>query len=119
MIPLGKLGPTGAPAPAAGFQDVLAADALADGAQHVVQIGFRRVLLCRIGEQIHAVADVCPHALQPMAGGEIADGAIRCAKHGARFDLCSGRSLNGVTKTPLPVYRVRVREGRIEVAVTG
>lgn len=117
MIPLKPLGAAGAGAPADGFHDIVAFDALADGGQHVATIGFRRVLVCRIGDELHAVADVCPHALQPMAGGQITDCTIRCPKHGARFDLRSGKPLNGVTQAPLPVYAVRVRDGRIEVSL--
>lgn len=118
MIPLRPPDAAGAAEPADGFHDIIASDALADGGQHVTTIGFRRVLICRIGDELHAVADICPHAMQPLAGGQIADCAIRCPKHGARFDLRSGKPLNGVTNQPLPVYAVRVRDGRIEVSLS-
>lgn len=116
MIPLGSFKAKTAE-PGEAYTDVLGLDQLAVGAQQVVRIGLQRVLLCRTDEHtVHAVSDVCPHALQPLFGGTVADGAIRCAKHGASFDLACGKPLNAVTQKALPVFAVRLREGRIEVA---
>lgn len=112
------LNPSAGSAPAGDvFVDVLALADLPVGGQHVAQLGLRRVLICRTADDVlHAISDVCPHALQPLAGGEVADGAIRCPKHGARFELCSGKPLNAVSKTALPVHAVRIRDGRVEVS---
>lgn len=99
------------------FVDACASADLAPGAQTTVLVGYHRVLVLRseLGE-LHAIADLCPHALQPLAGGEISDGAIRCGKHGACFDLRSGQPRNSVTPKPLTLFRVHERQGRIEVA---
>ncbi len=105
------------PASVEGFVDVLAADDLPPGSQQSVALGVQRVLLCHTPAGIHAVADLCPHALQPMVGSEIRDGVIRCAKHGALFDLLTGKPKNGVTDRSLRVYPVRIRDGRIAIAV--
>ncbi len=106
------------PSSADGFIDVLALDDLPSSSQKSVALGFQRVLLCHTPIGIHAVADLCPHALQPLAGSDIKDGVIRCAKHGALFDLSTGKPKNGVTAKTLRVYPVRIRDGRIEIAVT-
>jgi nitrite reductase/ring-hydroxylating ferredoxin subunit len=97
--------------------DVLALDELPPASQRSVTYGFQRVLLCHTHRGIHAVADLCPHALQPLAGSEIADGIIRCARHGASFDLATGRPLNAVTNKRLKVYAVTIRNGRIGIGV--
>lgn len=117
MIPLGSFKAKAAE-PGEAYTDVLGLDQLAVGAQQVVRIGLQRVLLCRTDEHtVHAVSDVCPHALQPLIGGKVSDGQVRCAKHGACFDLSDGKSLNAVTSKTLPVFALRLREGRIEVAL--
>jgi nitrite reductase/ring-hydroxylating ferredoxin subunit len=97
------------------FVDVMAASELMPGGQRAVVVNGRRVLLCRVGEQVYALANLCPHAQQPLEGGAIEGGAIRCLRHGACFDIASGASLNGVTKTPVKTFPARVRAGRIEV----
>jgi 3-phenylpropionate/trans-cinnamate dioxygenase ferredoxin subunit len=99
----------------ASWVDVLALDDLPVDAQRVVWVGMSRVLLCRTAEQLYAVSDICPHALQPLSGGAISDGMIVCPRHGARFDLCSGKPGNRVTAKPLVVYEVAVDQGRIRV----
>ncbi len=99
------------------FVDAGAAADLAPGAQTTTHVGFHRVLVLRTADsELHAVADLCPHALQPLAGGEVNAGTLRCLKHGACFDLRSGQPQNSVTQKSLALFRVREREGRIEVA---
>jgi len=98
------------------FIDVLAEADLPERGQRTVFLGFTRVLLCRSDRGIYAVAGLCPHALQPLEGGEMRDETIRCRKHGACFDLRSGTPLNGVTDQRLRTYTIRVRNGRIEIA---
>lgn len=100
------------------FVDVGALQDLPMGGHITAVVGFMRVLVLRTeDDKLHAVADLCPHALQPLAGGEVRDGSIRCPKHGACFDLASGKPLNRVTQNPLTLYRVRVRDGRVELGV--
>jgi 3-phenylpropionate/trans-cinnamate dioxygenase ferredoxin component len=99
-----------------GFIDVLAVADLPERGQHTVLLGFTRVLICRSEQGMYAVAGLCPHALQPLEGGEIRDETIRCRKHGACFDLRNGTPLNGVTDQRLRTYPIRVRNGRIEIA---
>jgi nitrite reductase/ring-hydroxylating ferredoxin subunit len=117
VIPLNTTSGTQGSAASDGYVDVLALEDLPPGAQKSVPHGFQRVLLCRVADGIHAVADLCPHALQPLAGSEISDGVIRCARHGALFDLVTGKPRNGVTPNTLRVYPVRIREGRIQIGV--
>jgi nitrite reductase/ring-hydroxylating ferredoxin subunit len=80
-----------------------------------VSHGYRRILLCREGEHLFALEDLCPHAYQSLAGGEVRDGVIRCPRHGACFNLSNGLPTNTVSKQPVKVFAVRIRQGRIEV----
>jgi nitrite reductase/ring-hydroxylating ferredoxin subunit len=102
-------------APDDGFHDAASFESLPEGNRRSVLCGARRILLCHTENGLFAVADACPHALQPLSDGLIDSGRIRCVRHGAEFDLETGRPLNGVTAKPLTVYPLRVRGGRIEV----
>lgn len=103
--------------PTESFVDVIALSELAMGGQHVVLVNGRRILLCRVEEGVFALADLCPHAQQPLAGGVIAGNMIRCPRHGACFDIASGLPLNAVTRMPVKIFPVRERQGRVEVSV--
>ena len=40
---------------------------------------------------------------------------MRCACHGALFDLATGEALEGPAVEPVGVYPVRIVDGRVEV----
>ncbi|MGQ9511143.1 MAG: Rieske (2Fe-2S) protein [Thermaceae bacterium] len=68
----------------------------------------RPILLLYTGEEVFALEDVCPHDGGPLHEGEVEDGRIVCPRHGARFDLKTGRQT-------LPAPRpVRVFPARLE-----
>ena len=65
---------------------------------------------------IGAVGNVCTHAEFLMSDGVLhADGTIECIWHGARFDCCTGAVRRHPASEPLPVYDVRIADGRILV----
>jgi len=90
---------------------------LPEGQQLSLYVGLKRILLCRAGDDVFAMRDMCPHALQPLLGSKVENGVIKCQKHGATFDLGSGRPTNGVTAAALEIYAVNLRDETIEVAV--
>jgi len=90
---------------------------LPEGQQFSLYVGLKKVLLCRAGDEVFAMRDMCPHALQPLFGSKVENGVIKCQKHGATFDLTSGRPTNGVTTAALEIYAVNLRDEMIEVAV--
>lgn len=98
-----------------GFKPFLPAADLPRGSQRSVAHGFLRILLCHTDEGIFAVLDLCPHALQPLAGAEVSAGMIRCPKHGALFALATGEPRNGITQQRLRTFPVRVRDGQVEI----
>jgi len=51
--------------------------------------------LVEIDGALHAHAATCPHWLGPLDDAPLADGAITCPWHGWRFDVRSGRALDG------------------------
>lgn len=76
-------------------------------------------LLVRIGNDFFAVEDVCSHDGQPLTDGPVADGAITCPRHGAKFDLKTGKALCMPATQPIPVFSVQVRDGEVFVGPAG
>jgi 3-phenylpropionate/trans-cinnamate dioxygenase ferredoxin subunit len=65
---------------------------------------------------IGAVSNECTHAEFLMSDGTLRrDGTLECSWHGARFECGSGRVCRGPAEDPLPVYEVRVENGRVLV----
>jgi nitrite reductase/ring-hydroxylating ferredoxin subunit len=90
---------------------------LREGATHPCVVGGREILLCRTREGVFALDDVCPHAYARLSEGRFRRGMLVCPLHGAAFDVRDGRVLGGPSPRSLPVHRVRIREGAIEVAL--
>jgi len=76
-------------------------------------------LLVRIGNDFFAVEDVCSHDGQPLTDGPVADGAITCPRHGAKFDLKSGKALCMPATQPIQTFVVQVRDGNVFVGPAG
>ncbi len=87
------------------------------------QSGVRRVETDGVGVllsrnrngEICAIAATCGHFSGPLEEGERVDDTIICPWHGSRFNLCTGKVINGPAVFPQSRYETRVRDGNIEV----
>lgn len=95
------------------------ADSVADGEARAFDVGRLSVALVRIGDEFHAVDDVCSHADFSLAAGEIdpEECTVECWKHGAQFDLRTGEALTLPATRPVAVYEVRVADGDVTVVL--
>jgi 3-phenylpropionate/trans-cinnamate dioxygenase ferredoxin subunit len=68
-----------------------------------------------------ALDDRCAHAEFPLSEGDVADGVVRCAWHGARFDArtgaCVSPPLGGEACGAVGTYAARVSGGAVWVRV--
>ena len=78
------------------------------GKVKVVTAAGRRIALCNVGGDYHAIADVCTHDGGPLDQGELAGNAIECPRHGARFDVCTGRALCLPAIRPVKTYPLKI-----------
>ena len=100
-----------------GWQRAAALADLADNAAFATKLGNRPIALYRLDGKIHALDDVCTHALALLSQGFIEDGAVECPLHGARFDIATGRCLSPPATVDLRTYAVRVEGGEVFVRV--
>lgn len=61
-------------------------------------------------EQFYAVEDICSHDGGPLSEGALVeDVQVECPRHGARFDIRTGRALTMPAFEPITAYPVVVR----------
>jgi nitrite reductase/ring-hydroxylating ferredoxin subunit len=65
------------------------------GDRVVVEAGDREIVVLRVGDQLHAFDNACPHKGNPLVEGEVLGDVLECAYHGWRFDLGTGACLVG------------------------
>ncbi|MCC6179510.1 MAG: non-heme iron oxygenase ferredoxin subunit [Chloroflexi bacterium] len=92
-------------------------DDLAPGHVKVVQAGSLRLALCNVDGAFYCIDDVCTHDGGPLDQGELDDNEIECPRHGARFDVRTGRVTRLPAILPVNTYEVRVDSGEIQVKV--
>ena len=107
------------------------AEAPAAGEVRMLDLGQHRIGLYRVGDELHALADRCPHRGAPLVsagrtvrGITLADGApvrgeapalVRCPWHKWDFDIASGRCL---VHPRMRVRRYEVTVDADEVVIT-
>lgn len=68
---------------------------LLSGDRAVVAADDREIVVLRVGDEIHAFDNACPHQGNPLVEGELLGDVLECAYHGWRFDLATGACLAG------------------------
>lgn len=80
-----------------------------------VEIDGVGVGLYRVGDEIFAMEDACPHAGFPLSAGELSGCVIVCKAHGWPFDVRTGFAPEDADGFPLPCFAVRVEGDMVEV----
>ncbi len=76
------------------------------------------IAVCNVDGQFFAVGNVCTHDGGEVSGGWLEDHAIECPRHGAQFDVRTGKVLRLPAPLPIPTYPVRVDGDEIKVKVS-
>ncbi len=99
--------------------DVCPVDELPPGEVKIVTAGLISIGVYNLGGQLHAIEDRCSHDDGPLCEGEFDEetGVVICPRHGATFDIASGRALTLPAYQPVATYPVRVAGGMIRVEV--
>ena len=64
-----------------------------------------------------AIDNVCTHYGGVLGEGELEDCQVECPRHGARFELATGRVTALPAVFPVNAYPVRVVDGEVQIDV--
>jgi 3-phenylpropionate/trans-cinnamate dioxygenase ferredoxin subunit len=90
---------------------------LQEGAILSVRINEVPVALTKLNGQVRAFGDVCTHDDGPLAEGHIEDNCVVCPRHGARFDLFTGKPTFPAA-IGIPIYETRIIGDAVEVKLS-
>ncbi|KIK62519.1 hypothetical protein GYMLUDRAFT_41980 [Collybiopsis luxurians FD-317 M1] len=89
---------------------------LKDGQMKEVDFEQGKVLVARLGDNVHATSAFCTHYGAPLAKGVLtADARVVCPWHGACFNLCSGDIEDAPAPSPIHSFKAHIANGKIHV----
>ena len=75
------------------------------------------VLICNVGGTFYAVVDACTHDGGMLGFGTLEGKVVTCPRHGAKFDVTTGRVVELPARAPLRTYPLRVQGDDIEISL--
>ena len=87
------------------------------GRINVYEIGGKRIALCNVNGRFYAIDDVCTHDGGPLDQGVLEGNLVECPRHGAKFDVETGRAVVLPAVRPVRTYQVRIEGDEIKIGV--
>jgi metal-sulfur cluster biosynthetic enzyme/nitrite reductase/ring-hydroxylating ferredoxin subunit len=97
------------------FLPVAKTTELTDPGQMLVEVEDRLVVLFRVGGQFSCIDDVCTHDGGPLSEGRLEDHTIACPRHGAKFDIRTGKALTMPATVDTAAHEVKVEGDTVYV----
>jgi len=99
--------------------DVCPVEELPPGEVKIVRAGEIAIGVYNAGGELYAIEDRCSHDDGPLAEGdwEPEELVAICPRHGARFDIRTGKALSLPAYLPVETFPVSVVDGVVKVTV--
>ena len=79
-----------------------------DPGKQLLEVEDSLVVLVHLDGQFYCIDDVCTHDGGPLGEGQLCDHAIACPRHGAKFDIRTGKPLSMPATEATVTHEVRV-----------
>jgi 3-phenylpropionate/trans-cinnamate dioxygenase ferredoxin component len=99
------------------YIEIAPASELPTGERLFVELGDKPIVIFNIAGQLFAIGDVCTHDDGPLGDGVIEGHNVVCPRHGAEFDVRTGKAMAMPAVIDIPAYPVQVRDGNIFVGI--
>ncbi len=85
------------------------------GEVRVFNVDSRSIALAHVEDGFYAIDNVCTHDGGPLGEGILWDAQVECPRHGARFDVKTGRVTALPAAVPVKTYPVQVQGDEVKV----
>ena len=99
------------------FVEIAPVEDLPGGERLFVELENKPIVIFNIAGQLFAIGDVCTHDDGPLGDGDLEGFNIVCPRHGAEFDIRTGKVMQMPAVVDIPAYPVKVVDGMIHVGV--
>ncbi len=98
------------------FKKVAQVSDIPENSVKVFSLNGHEIAVCHNSDGLYAIDDLCTHDNGPLGAGELIDGQIECPRHGARFDVKTGKALCLPAVRPVRTYKLEVRGNEIWIS---
>lgn len=99
------------------FLEVAESSEVENNGRMLIEVDHLAIAIFRIAGHLFAIGDICSHDDGPLGDGELEEYEIICPRHGARFDVRTGKVISLPAVVDIPAYPVREVSGRIEIGI--
>ncbi|GAP22909.1 Rieske (2Fe-2S) protein [Leptolinea tardivitalis] len=82
-----------------------------------IEINEQPIVIFNLGGKLFAIGDVCTHDNGPVGDGQVDGYEVVCPRHGARFDIRSGKATKSPAFRDVPSYQIKVEDGKIFIKI--
>ncbi len=101
-----------------GFKRICSDNEIAEGTVRTFRIEDKAIAVARYNGVVYAVDDICTHDGGALGAGDIVNGQIQCPRHGARFDLKTGKATRMPAVIGVGTYSIKIENGDILVVLS-
>ena len=87
------------------FIEIAPVAELPEGERLFFEAAGRSIVIFNLAGKLYAIGDVCSHDNGPVGDGEIEEHEIICPRHGARFDILTGKATSLPAVLDIPPIR--------------
>ena len=99
------------------FVEIAPVEEIPNGERLFVEVADKPIVIFNIGGQLFAIGDVCSHDDGPVGEGDLEGFNVTCPRHGAQFDVRTGKVVQMPAVVDIPAYPVQLRDGNIYLGV--
>ena len=85
--------------------------------QQIFEVDDNLVVLFHVGGKFYCIDDICTHDGGPLSDGSLEDHAIACPRHGAKFDICTGKAMTMPATEDTIAHEVKVEGDDVFVRI--
>ncbi|MCA1585696.1 MAG: Rieske 2Fe-2S domain-containing protein [Acidobacteria bacterium] len=97
------------------YHDAVSAEEVPEGTMRAALVRDVSLLFAQVGGEVYAIRNQCGDSPLPLDLGTLEGTEVHCSWHGCRYDIRSGRRMNGDGR--VQVFPVTTEAGRIRVAL--
>lgn len=99
------------------WKDIVSVSDFKPGSRLLVKHSPFDVIVFNLDGEYYAIEDVCTHDGESLDGGDLEGNEIVCPRHGAQFDIKTGKVTLSPAIEDLKTFPTRVKDGRVQVGI--